>query len=126
SATNPTHTYAANGTYTVRLVATNAAGCTDTLSRSVTVNVVGVKEDLAASVSLYPNPTAGKVTLELAKAEQVTVTVHNMQGQAVRKVRTNGEGKVVLDLEGLATGSYLIKVDNGESIFTKKVLYQNK
>ncbi|MDX5347703.1 MAG: T9SS type A sorting domain-containing protein, partial [Hymenobacteraceae bacterium] len=60
------------------------------------------------------------------KAEQVTVTVHNMQGQAVRKVRTNGEGKVVLDLEGLATGSYLIKVDNGESIFTKKVLYQNK
>ncbi|MDX5346165.1 MAG: choice-of-anchor J domain-containing protein [Hymenobacteraceae bacterium] len=124
SAATPSHTYAVAGTYTVSLTVTYANGCSamDTLQVSV---VTGIKEDLAASVKLYPNPTSGKVFLELEKAEQVTVAVHNMQGQVVRKVRTNGEAKVVLDLEGLATGSYLIKVDNGKQMFTKKVLYQN-
>ena len=37
NATDPTHTYAAGGTYTVMLVAGNAAGCTDTIYSSVDV-----------------------------------------------------------------------------------------
>src|SRR6266545_2224190 len=36
--TNPSHTYAAAGTYTVTLTATSAAGCTNSVSHSVTVN----------------------------------------------------------------------------------------
>ncbi len=36
--TNPSHTYAAAGTYTVQLTATSAAGCTNSVSHSVTVN----------------------------------------------------------------------------------------
>ncbi|HLO72034.1 MAG TPA: PKD domain-containing protein [Flavipsychrobacter sp.] len=39
TATNPTHTYTANGSYTVRLIATNAAGCKDTFTSSSLVNI---------------------------------------------------------------------------------------
>ncbi len=39
TATSPTHTYTANGSYTVRLIATNAAGCKDTFTNSSFVNI---------------------------------------------------------------------------------------
>jgi len=35
---NPTHTYAASGTYTVTLTVTNTAGCTNTITQNVTIN----------------------------------------------------------------------------------------
>jgi gliding motility-associated-like protein len=35
---NPTHTYGANGTYNVTLTASNLAGCTDTISKTFTVD----------------------------------------------------------------------------------------
>ncbi|MFN9111876.1 MAG: PKD domain-containing protein, partial [Bacteroidota bacterium] len=38
TAANPTKTYSTAGTYTVRLVAFNSSGCSDTISRSVTVH----------------------------------------------------------------------------------------
>ena len=44
---SPTHTYAASGTYTVRLIATDGHGCSDTLLHTITVSI-GV---LAASFS---------------------------------------------------------------------------
>lgn len=37
AALSPTHVYSAGGTYTVQLIAMNAAGCRDTFSQSVTV-----------------------------------------------------------------------------------------
>lgn len=41
-ATNPSHTYTSPGTYTVTLIATNAAGCTDTMVRTAYVTIVDV------------------------------------------------------------------------------------
>lgn len=37
SAANPTHTYTANGTFTVTLIATSSAGCQDTIRHSVVI-----------------------------------------------------------------------------------------
>jgi len=42
AATNPTHAYAANGTYTVRLIATEAGGCSDTMIKPAYINVSNV------------------------------------------------------------------------------------
>ena len=40
SAASPAHTYTSMGTYTVTLISTNAAGCSDTLTRAAYVNIV--------------------------------------------------------------------------------------
>ena len=42
SATSPSYTYAANGTYSVRLITKNSEGCADTLIKSVVVNSNGI------------------------------------------------------------------------------------
>lgn len=39
SNTNPTHTYTQSGTYNVQLIASNADGCTDTLTQSINVYI---------------------------------------------------------------------------------------
>lgn len=57
---NPTHTYAAPGTYTVKLVVSLGSGCVDSITRSVTV---------------HPVPTAGfTATTACARDEAVTFT----------------------------------------------------
>jgi len=53
---NPLHTYAANGSYTVQLIATNACG-TDTLSMIVNITL-GLEDNNAALFSIYPNPVS--------------------------------------------------------------------
>jgi PKD repeat protein len=44
---NPTHTYTAAGNYTVRLIVSNTAGCTDTISKSNIISVGNVKANFS-------------------------------------------------------------------------------
>jgi gliding motility-associated-like protein len=50
-ATNPSHTYASPGTYTVTLIATNAAGCTDTMVRTAYVHILDIVSAFTPSVN---------------------------------------------------------------------------
>jgi len=52
TATNPTHTYSAPGAYTVRLIATNAAGCKDTLVRSAYINISSLNTAFSGPASV--------------------------------------------------------------------------
>ncbi|MEO6832109.1 MAG: PKD domain-containing protein [Chitinophagaceae bacterium] len=49
SALNPSHSYAATGNYTVRLVVTDSVGCKDTLSKPSFINVLGIKASFKSS-----------------------------------------------------------------------------
>lgn len=111
---NPTHTYAP-GSYTATLIVTNACG-SDTTTQSVTV--VGLNAGFAnGSVSVFPNPNAGKfrVTFDLGIAEQVTMTVQNLAGQVVY-ARDLGEvsGRVTEDvqLRDLPAGVYMLRMQS--------------
>jgi gliding motility-associated-like protein len=54
---NPSHTYTAGGNYTVRLVATNSAGCSDTLTRN---NYVSINNIVANFSVNRTNPCVGQ------------------------------------------------------------------
>jgi len=55
---NPTHKYAAKGTYTVKLTVTDDDGLSDTLTKQITVGAVKPK----VSVHCYPNPASTQTT----------------------------------------------------------------
>ena len=57
---NPTYTFATQGTYKVRLVVSNAAGCKD--STEQTINV-GVAPTCQAPTALSPKPASGKISV---------------------------------------------------------------
>ncbi|MBI5856230.1 MAG: PKD domain-containing protein [Sphingobacteriales bacterium] len=54
---NPTYTYIAQGTYTVRLIITTSSGCTDTLTLP---NAVRVGSKPTADFSAFPIPVCGR------------------------------------------------------------------
>lgn len=73
---NPTHTYSAPGTYTVKLVVTAGTGCVDSITRPVTV---------------HPVPTAG-FTANSACAQDETVSFVNTSTGAVSYEWDFGDG----------------------------------
>ncbi len=114
-ATNATYVATANGSYSV--VVTNSFGCSKT-SSCVTVNSVGINENKAdAAVSVYPNPTKGKVNVTIP-TEQANVTVYNALGKVIANYN-NVQNGATIDLSNNQNGVYLIHVstEKGISIF---------
>lgn len=52
SALNPVHTYAAPGTYNVKLVVTNTSGCTDSIVKPVSVNIANENVILTSDTTI--------------------------------------------------------------------------
>lgn len=118
STANATHTYTADGTYTVCLSVENADGCNDTICQSVSVAGVGVTELENSSSSFYPNPTSNE--LNINTNDPVQVTIFNLIGEMVFNERI-GSNKII-SLGYLESGSYFIQFDNSSQKRTEKLI----
>lgn len=91
--------------------------------------VAGAKEDLtqAKSLHLYPNPTVGALTLESSKEWQgghYSVKILAMTGGVVWQapVQLQKNEKILLPTHQLATGHYLLVLQNKTTVVTKKLV----
>ncbi len=83
--------------------------------------------DQEGYVNLYPNPTTGKVTIEYKPRwnETIAVEVMDLRGRKVLDARFAsyaGEYRKVLDLGGLAPGTYLIRVEMGTEVSVHRLV----
>src|SRR5690606_37114976 len=110
------HKYSADGVYTVTLTITGDCG---TASKTTMVVISGIDlEDniLNRSLSVYPNPTYGKVHISFhtESSESVEISITDLSGkQVVRRTADhfNGVFDEVIDMEHLAMGTYLLKIE---------------
>jgi Secretion system C-terminal sorting domain len=85
-----------------------------------TACAVGVDEqDELSGVSLYPNPTNGRVTVRMEVPGSYSIEVIDMLGQTVYTTRTNGT--VNLDLAGQAKGVYMVRVSSAAGSTVQRV-----
>ena len=72
------------------------------------------KEEVSNEIALYPNPTSGNVTLEIAQGGTYTIDVLNLVGQVVytEQVSINGGEKLNRDFSNLNKGVYLINLSS--------------
>lgn len=107
---NPTHTYTAQGIYTVVLTVSNGCG-TDTISK-VLDTTVGIEDAFASQVQVWPNPSNGLFQVQLPEGliAPVTLRVVDLMGQEVHVSEVEQE-KVGLDLQGLSKGIYLLHLN---------------
>jgi Secretion system C-terminal sorting domain len=85
--------------------------------------VVSVVKERKLYVQIYPNPTAGRVSIKLEAEANADVTVFNLVGQVVmanEKVTTVGE----IDLSGLARGTYIVEIKSEGVVARQKVVKQ--
>ena len=105
----------------------NSLGCS-TVSADITINDVGISENNNASLlSVYPNPTTNKFTLEFnfVKAGPMKISVMNISGQVVYIEEVNapaGNYKKEINLSENANGIYSLQVITNDAVITKKVV----
>jgi hypothetical protein len=121
-ATNSSLKIDRSGTYRVVASVNNCSSTSDDfdavlVSRAGQLNI--------RSLSLYPNPTNGNITLQGDwKTSTVSVDVLNTLGQVVFSIveSSTNQGQVVVDLSSVAAGVYQVRVRSGNSLWTGSVI----
>lgn len=103
-ATSATYTPTANGSYAA--IVTTANGCSDT-SACVSINNVGIKENVVSNISVHPNPTHDVVIVTM-EAPSATVEVFDAQGKMVQTTHIKSGDQI--DLGAYERGVYTLKI----------------
>jgi len=83
---------------------------------------LSVSENMFFEAKVYPNPTTGFVTIQLAQNESIRkIEIIDMLGKIV--VSQNSSSNTI-DLETLHSGIYFIKAFADEKVFLKKIIKQ--
>ncbi len=118
----------AGGAYTIIVVDTNK--CADSVDSTEVLELghVSMQQLFAETgISLYPNPTTGKLTVEIEARDHkdINLEILNMLGQVIWKkdLQNNGEPRYVevIDISQYSKGTYFMRV-NGLPIHTKILL----
>ena len=98
----------------------NSQTCSFDLKVSEYTSITGLKEK---DIQVYPNPTDGKLQIESGKAQIKRLTLTTLSGKEVI-VKTGVEFHETIDLSGLATGIYILRIQSIEGLSTKKIIHQ--
>ena len=112
NATNQSFTPPFNGSYAVEITEN---GCVDT-SACYTINNIGIIEnDFGYSFNFYPNPTSGKVIVDLGKTyKYVDITVKSTLGQKVLTMGYKATNQLTFEIDG-AKGVYFVEIRTSNS-----------
>lgn len=110
-------TFTVEGLNDIRVYCFTVTGQTSIMESSPSNEAIvdmntGVEETIGQSISIYPNPTTGRVCIEGENLNQVSV--FNLMGEELRRVTAQGE-RTTLDLSDLPNGIYVVKAsaENG-------------
>lgn len=127
---NPSHLFAANGTYNVQLIASNFCS-SDTFVQTLTINNASIRPEMAFSFEVYPNPTKGifNVCYSGSFVPKMEYALYNMAGELVWKA--NAENEIATEskeirLSNVQAGMYILRLReaNGKVLGSKKVLVE--
>ncbi len=126
---NPSHQYAAQGLYNVKLTVIDNRSCSNTLTKQIRVeNKIGLLEwQLSHSWSAFPNPTSGKFSVQIEGDtwQGYSFRILDAQGRVV--ANRVGEGQATLDFQlNLASGLYHIQVWQGGQLLDQDRLILKK
>lgn len=119
-ANEATLTAHASGLYTVEVSV--GGGCTTSASRALTIT--GEAEAAGAAYTLYPNPTADKIKLAVRTSNEVQVTLVSASGIELARISLGSAGdqkEGEFDLTAYPMGVYILRINDGEKLLTKKV-----
>jgi hypothetical protein len=96
-------------------------------SLPVTLNVsitLGVPENTTTiTSSIYPNPSKGVFTVQTEKSMIGSIEIFNVVGEKICSKTIQTE-KTEINLSNENTGIYFVKISNGVSTVTKKIVIQ--
>lgn len=119
---NPTHTYTSPGTFTVCASSYDSLGNAFTWCDYVVVPVIlGVNENNAAKVSIYPNPAKDNITINNLIGNE-TIQLSTVEGRVVNQIVNGDAQKIAMDVNELPNGVYIMSVNGSKASIQEKVM----
>jgi hypothetical protein len=117
-ATNQSFSPSTNGNYAAIVTLNN---CSDTTACTA-ITTIGIDENSSELLSVYPNPSSGKIQVELKQAATVEIT--SLLGEIIhRQVCTDGIHTI--DLTNQANGVYLFNLHSKSSSQLVRIVIQH-
>ena len=118
---HPSVVYNTPGTYNVTLTVTNSWGVTTKVKTGlIYVGGVGVGENSAATVSVFPNPAKDVLNIQgTVNISEVTIT--NMVGQIVISQKAD-DTNVTVNTSDLKSGVYNLRLKLADGLVNKKIV----
>lgn len=82
---------------------------------------MGIDDNFSNNFYIYPNPSNGIFNVNLANKETTHFTVYNSLGQVIYQTTTNNIVNTI-DLSSYNKGLYLLEINNGKSIQSRKLI----
>ncbi len=122
---NPVHNYLSPGPYNVCLTAMND-GCMDEYCEAIAVISNLSKSISNENIRFYPNPFNSELNYEIAstKDQKVLIDLLDIKGNVLERFNialNPGINKGILKVKNLASGTYLLRIQDNESFRTVKV-----
>ncbi|UUV22601.1 T9SS type A sorting domain-containing protein [Paenimyroides aestuarii] len=90
---------------------------------TVPVVTVGLNEQLAEKFNLYPNPASSVVNITNAENMQIQqITVYDVAGKQLSTQNYNNETEIQLNVEHLASGTYMLHLQTHQGTAVKKMV----
>ena len=85
--------------------------------------ITSVVDKLSDKLLIYPNPSNGLINIELDKLNFYNISISNILAKEVYN-STISAVNTTLDLSNFNKGLYFIELNDGENIFTKKIIIE--
>ena len=130
------HTYTANGTYSLCLtygvfIPPSQACTTSVVCKSIVISIVGVNEytNFLKSISISPNPAKSFVNIDysLTKSSKLSISILDVTGKLIDAVESEkefeaGNHNKRYSIEHLSSGIYFIRFKTENGVETKKLI----
>ena len=127
---DPTHQYAALGTYQVGLTIVGADGCSDAQLQEVEITTLtSVQEPPPGlEIGIFPNPFQSTLQVDLRTSGELEVEAEllDLNGRTVRRFGLLPAGLAQLSLGELPAGIYLLRLRQSDWQWTEKVIKMNR
>lgn len=111
SSANPTHTYTANGTYTICLTIV-ADSCIDTYCQTIQIGcIAGLEETVLENSYVSPNPAQNQLILHLDQAHDIRYRIYGMNGSLYDSGERSAANAHHFELNNLEQGIYLLEIE---------------
>ena len=91
-------------------------------NRAYTPN--SVRRRQSDALALWPNPTAGSVSVRLPEPASSPLTIHDALGRVVQTVAMAGLKEATLDIRQLVPGLYMLQTQMGNTQLTRQLLVE--
>jgi uncharacterized delta-60 repeat protein len=112
------------GTQTITYSFTDGNGCSNTASTDLTVELCsGISSAANYSITAYPNPTTGILTLNIEGLEidGLTLSVYDVLGRRIETRSVNNNSETV-DLSQQLSGVYMISIEGKELNYVQRIV----